>query len=140
MIHFLEVDVSGAIMNSCSGNVEDLDMIRPHYKGHLVEVSEPLEKPFDYYWDDPGVKPKGICPDLFHAWDWGSKSWLPVDSTERLKLQTDVVLNARRDAYPDIGDQLDVLWKELGSKAITIEAKAMADVIATVKLNNPKPN
>lgn len=140
MIYFIEVTKTGEILNSCGGNVEDLDLIRPHYKGHLVEVSEQLEKPSEWYWADPGIKPKGPRPGMFHDWDWESKSWLQVDSAEELAREIELVRDTRRKAYPALADQLDALWKELSFGVKSPEAKAMAAAIAGVKLNNPKPN
>lgn len=47
---------------------------------------------------------------------------------------------ARKQAYPDMGDQLDAIWEELSSKTIiTSEAAAMLDAILAVKAKYPKP-
>jgi len=44
----------------------------------------------------------------------------------------------RKEEYPSIGDQLDAIWKLL-DPADGTEAKQIKDQIATVKLNNQKP-
>lgn len=49
----------------------------------------------------------------------------------------------RREAYPDVGEQLDALWKAVDAlaekKAAPVEVAAMRDRIAAVKAANPKP-
>lgn len=47
---------------------------------------------------------------------------------------------ARRQAYPDVGDQLDVIWKALGKlKIADPEVTAMLAAINAAKAANPKP-
>ena len=41
--------------------------------------------------------------------------------------------------YPTIGDQLDVIWKFLGTLELTGEAKAMYNLIVDLKTKYPKP-
>lgn len=46
----------------------------------------------------------------------------------------------RREAYPDVGDQLDAMWKMLANvNPKTPEAQAMLDQVAAVKTKYPKP-
>lgn len=46
----------------------------------------------------------------------------------------------RRKAYPDIGDQLDAMWKMLSAvNPKTPEAEAMLAEVQAVKAKYPKP-
>lgn len=47
----------------------------------------------------------------------------------------------RRDRYPSIGDQLDVIWKTLATNpdAMPDEARAMLAQVLAVKSSIPKP-
>lgn len=48
---------------------------------------------------------------------------------------------ARRTEYPEIGEQLDAIWKALAAdpKRLPLEAQAMLARIDTVKTRFPKP-
>ncbi len=59
-------------------------------------------------------------------------------SAEELERQRLVDIRARRQAeYPSIGDQLDALWKHIGSSTNT-EAQAIIDKINAVKAKYPE--
>lgn len=45
---------------------------------------------------------------------------------------------ARRESYPPIGDQLDVLWKFLQTQTLPSETKSMLDRVLKVKATYPK--
>lgn len=47
----------------------------------------------------------------------------------------------RRDAYPEIGEQLDALWKALAANpdALPSDTRAMLDQVMAVKSKIPKP-
>lgn len=52
--------------------------------------------------------------------------------------------HARRREYPPIGDQLDVLWRQLeaeraAGRALDPAADAMLDQVQAVKARHPKP-
>jgi len=44
----------------------------------------------------------------------------------------------RREEYPPIGDQLDAIWKWLGTQKITAETSLIADKIMAVKAKYPR--
>jgi hypothetical protein len=47
---------------------------------------------------------------------------------------------ARKEAYPDIGDQLDAIWTALsGQKNLPADTKEMFDKVMAVKAKFPKP-
>lgn len=53
-------------------------------------------------------------------------------------------ISLRREAYPDIGDQLDAIWKELNYRRmqgdeLTQEADDILNKILAVKKKHPKP-
>lgn len=56
-----------------------------------------------------------------------------VESAKGRLLRADDWFNLREDAYPSIQDQLDAHWKG------GAEAEAMAEIIAAVKAQYPKP-
>lgn len=45
---------------------------------------------------------------------------------------------ARREAYPEVGDQLDALWKALATMDLPPDAKAMLEQIGGVKKRFPR--
>lgn len=45
----------------------------------------------------------------------------------------------RAQEYPDVGEQLDALWKEMQALPRTEEAEAMLQRIQDVKKKYPKP-
>lgn len=81
------------------------------------------------------------------------ESVLPVASnpeTQWVDLETLTLINVapavfepdyrlkRAREYPDIGDQLDVLWREMQALPLTQEADAMLKRIQAVKAKHPK--
>ncbi|MCC7304774.1 MAG: hypothetical protein IT558_00785 [Alphaproteobacteria bacterium] len=59
-------------------------------------------------------------------------------------LTTEEILGKRRAEYPDIGDQLDALWKQLNQdrldgKPLIQEADDRLNEILAVKAKYPKP-
>lgn len=59
-----------------------------------------------------------------------------------MKVQVFVDYKAkRRDAYPDIGEQLDALWKAIDGYAATLppETAQMLEQVKSVKTRFPKP-
>lgn len=45
----------------------------------------------------------------------------------------------RRSEYPEIGDQLDVIWRYFDTLTLTAEAQSMLDQVKAVKAKYPKP-
>ncbi|KIA80355.1 hypothetical protein QR66_10815 [Chromobacterium piscinae] len=45
----------------------------------------------------------------------------------------------RRAAYPEVGEQLDALWKALAAVPLPPEAEAMRQRIQAIKQQYPKP-
>lgn len=45
---------------------------------------------------------------------------------------------ARRGAYPPVGDQLDVIWKALSTLPVSPETRAMLEAVQAVKRTFPK--
>ena len=45
---------------------------------------------------------------------------------------------ARKNEYPDIGDQLDAIWNVLGTLALPKQARAIVDEIDRIKKKYPK--
>lgn len=55
------------------------------------------------------------------------------------KRNKDAYISARRSEYPPIGDQLDVIWKELEvNKSLTQDSINMLEKINNVKKKHPK--
>ena len=46
---------------------------------------------------------------------------------------------ARKDEYPDIGDQLDAIWGILRSLKLPKDAQDIVDEIGRIKRKYPKP-
>lgn len=140
MITYIEVDAQGQIRTSGLADVPALDALRKLQPNSiLIEVPEPVDLNKSY-WSGQQILPFPQAPDFNHQWDWDKKMWVDRGPVARKERATAVVLKTRQKLYPSIGDQLDVLWKELGTGAKTAEAKAMMALITTIKLNNPKPN
>jgi len=47
---------------------------------------------------------------------------------------------ARKDEFPDVGDQIDAIWKVLRTLKLPKEAQNLVDEIDRVKRKYPKPN
>ena len=70
-----------------------------------------------------------------------------VDSEPTEVVETDVsehYANLRAGAYPDVGDQLDAIWKELNyrrlsGEKLTQDADDMLQRVLSVKAKYPKP-
>ncbi len=77
-------------------------------------------------------------PPAHGAMTWDGKAWQTPTA-----LATALVDEARRKAYPPIGDQLDAIWKQLnqdrlGGKALIQEADDRLGEILGVKAAHPK--
>ncbi len=67
-----------------------------------------------------------------------------VDAGKKETIDVAAVQQARRGAYPAIGDQLDAIWKELAARraagdTLCDEADHLLDNVLQVKDDNPKP-
>ena len=140
MIHYIEVDVHGQIKNNGVADVPDLNVVRKCLPQSILhEVAAPVDSNM-FYWGGGTFIPLPQAPDPHHQWDWSKKVWVDVTPEVRREQVLALVSKARQKAYPSIEDQLDALWKELGSGVKTPEARLMVTLITDVKLNNPKPN
>ena len=81
------------------------------------------------------------------VYDGGSKP-SESDCTNGLKalqdawdLENDSYKSKRRDNYPNIGEQLDLLWHAIDADAdLKVKLAGFYNVIKTVKDDNPKPS
>lgn len=70
-------------------------------------------------------------------------NWIDVDAKKFVMKSFDPLPESyqlqRARAYPSVGDQLDVLWREMQALPLTKEANAMLKQIQAVKAEYPKP-
>ncbi len=55
-----------------------------------------------------------------------------------VEAQAQLYIDRRLAEYPAIGDQLDVIWKWLGSQKLDNETKMMYNMISEIKAKYPK--
>jgi len=99
-----------------------------------VEVPDDFKKPNFVEVSPPEEAFEGVP----YSWDVKVEKWLPhAEATKK------VYDKLRRKDYPEIGDQLDALWKQmnqdrLGGKALIQDADDMLGAVLAIKAKYPK--
>lgn len=104
----------------------------------MIEVDASVHPLTHYITNGAAVRmpPK---PTLDHVFDYAAKVWVDNRTDEQKAQQAlAAVSEARRKAYPSLGDQMDMLWHAMDDNVIP-RVEPFYSQIKAVKDANPKP-
>lgn len=142
MINYIIVTSDGQLLRSGTVQKKMLDTVEVPQGTFLIPdiIGYPGSETY-FSTTEHKVKSMGKAPTPDHVFNYKTKQWHDPRTVEQKEIDKINKVKAVRAAeYPNIGDQLDALWKAMASnsKGLPAETTDMLAVIQTVKTKHPK--
>jgi hypothetical protein len=140
MINFIVYDEStGEIIRAGQTNNHAMALMQGGNEHGVLITGNSAARPGTHYVSNGAIINMGNAPDEFHKFNYELCIW--KDARDAVTLAADTlaaVHNKRRSEYPDIAEQLDMLWHAMDDGTIP-RIEPMYSQIKAVKDGNPKP-